>query len=409
MIEQYKAQNPSVTEPLLQTIESAWQAYFGEHFTKLLPQDLASQDWQTIAQKLQENDGALSNALKTQHEKFAMHLAALTASRLALTNASQALSSPSSSTASSNVSSEQLIKSSESVLAPHLDKEFGSSVSDHAVFRALPAKMEQSFMDDMAALRVEPPTTLTRVTEYVPEIITFVEKIIKNGFAYATDDGSVYFDVRTFDGAKGGVNHANGVKYEVQDEDWSHTYAKLQPWSKGDSKLLQEGEGALTDGNSKRSASDFALWKASKPGEPAWDSPWGKGRPGWHIECSVMASEVLGETMDIHSGGSDLAFPHHDNEIAQSEACHDCRQWVNYFIHTGHLHIEGLKMSKSLKNFITIKEALGRHSARQLRMAFMSQPWHGKMDFKEAAMIEVRGKEALFNVRLHYRASICQH
>lgn len=130
--------------------------------------------------------------------------------------------------------------------------------------------------------------------------------------------------------------------------------------------------GALSITTGKRSPSDFALWKASKSGEPSWPSPWGPGRPGWHIECSVMASAIFGENMDIHSGGIDLAFPHHDNEMAQSEvrqelrglrrpvflkipqAYHECSAWVNYFIHTGHLHIEGLKMSKSLKNFITI-------------------------------------------------------
>lgn len=134
--------------------------------------------------------------------------------------------------------------------------------------------------------------------------------------------------------------------------------------------------GALSAGTGRRSAADFALWKASKPGEPSWPSPWGPGRPGWHIECSVMASAIFGDNMDIHSGGIDLAFPHHDNEMAQSEvglvfhialrsyltrprqAYHNCPAWVNYFLHTGHLHIEGLKMSKSLKNFITIDVSL---------------------------------------------------
>jgi cysteinyl-tRNA synthetase len=251
---------------------------------------------------------------------------------------------------------------------------------------------ERDYFNDMAALNVEPPTTLTRVSEYVPEIVKFVEGIISNGYAYEAK-GSVYFDTRAFDGAKGGrsAERVNGAS-DGQDE-WRHVYAKLQPWSKDNKSLLEEGEGACvtffsshrssdaTSGSlsleafGKRSPSDFALWKKSKSGEPSWPSPWGEGRPGWHIECSVMASAVLGPNMDIHSGGIDLAFPHHDNEMAQSEvreiprdsnmayvypalfsqAYHNCRQWVNYFLHTGHLHIEGLKMSKSLKNFITIK------------------------------------------------------
>lgn len=184
-------------------------------------------------------------------------------------------------------------------------------------------------MADMARLRVQPPDTLTRVTEYVPEITTFVAKIIENGFGYATNDGSVYFDTRAFDG---------GASSKNPDPKWKHAYAKLMPGNKGNMELIEEGEGmsrptiftlaeendmvtlgSLTSGSSKRSAADFALWKSSKPGEPAWPSPWGPGRPGWHIECSVMATEILGDNMDIHSGGVDLAFPHHDNELAQSE------------------------------------------------------------------------------------------
>jgi len=143
---------------------------------------------------------------------------------------------------------------------------------------------------------------------------------------------------------------------------------------------------------------DFALWKASKPGEPSWPSPWGPGRPGWHIECSVMATAILGDSLDIHSGGSDLAFPHHDNEIAQSEAYHNCNSWVNYFIHTGHLHIEGLKMSKSLKNFITIGEILEKFTPRQLRLSFLTQLWNAKVDFSESLMTgEIRNLENTIN------------
>jgi len=150
--------------------------------------------------------------------------------------------------------------------------------------------------------------------------------------------------------------------------------------------LQADGEGALSaaaNESVKKSSSDFALWKASKPGEPSWDSPWGAGRPGWHIECSVMASEVLGSTLDIHSGGEDLRFPHHDNEIAQSEAYWSQagqapNTWVNYFIHMGHLSISGAKMSKSLKNFQTIKDALyvsKSWSARSFRLCLLLGMW----------------------------------
>ena len=164
----------------------------------------------------------------------------------------------------------------------------------------------------MESLNILPPDRVTRVSEYIPENVAFVQKIIDNGFAYE-GGGSVWFDVGKFDGAEG--------------EGYRHEYAKLQPGNKGNKKLLDEGEGALTGVQGKRQAADFALWKAkSKPGEPAWPSPWGEGRPGWHIECSVMASAILGSNMDIHSGGVDLMFPHHDNELAQSEVCPSPRQ-----------------------------------------------------------------------------------
>jgi len=160
---------------------------------------------------------------------------------------------------------------------------------------------------------------------------------------------------------------------------------------------MAEGEGALAGGDSeKRHPNDFALWKASKPGEPSWDSPWGAGRPGWHIECSVMASNIIGENLDIHGGGVDLMFPHHDNEMAQAEAYHKCCQWVNYFLHAGHLHIKGLKMSKSLKNFITIRQALAEHTPRQLRFMFLMQPWDKPMNYSDQTVDDAKAKEKYF-------------
>lgn len=265
---------------------------------------------------------------------------------------------------------------------PLLDAESGSTVKDPEVFRKLPAYWERQYDIDMAKLNVRPPTITTRVSEYVPEIIEFVQKIIDNGYGYATSDGSVYFDTVKFDSSP------------------DHDYAKCQPWNKGKLDLINDAEGSLSNfgtNNGKKSKNDFALWKASKPGEPEWESPWGPGRPGWHIECSVMASDILGKNIDIHSGGIDLAFPHHDNELAQSEARFDNKQWINYFLHTGHLHIEGQKMSKSLKNFITIDEALQKFTSRQLRLAFASVQWNNQLDFKESLIHEVKSLETSFN------------
>ncbi|GAV48483.1 hypothetical protein ZYGR_0I07800 [Zygosaccharomyces rouxii] len=280
---------------------------------------------------------------------------------------------------SKNYEGDEFYEKVRDVMMPYLDARFGSSVNDREVFRKLSAFWEEKYDDDMRLLNVLAPDVTTRVSEYVPEIVEFVKRIVDNGYGYATEDGSVYFDTTKFD------------------RDERHAYAKNQPWNKGDLELVSEGEGSLSgSGSGKKSTSDFALWKASKDGEPRWESPWGEGRPGWHIECSVMASDILGSNIDIHSGGIDLAFPHHDNEMAQSEACFDNYQWVNYFLHTGHLHIEGQKMSKSLKNFITVQESLKMYTSRQLRLAFCLTQWNNQMDFKESLLQEVRGLESLF-------------
>ena len=402
-----------LSKSLVELVQKSWSVYFQKTLKKLAPpappgengiiEDEAA--WEEVSRRVQQDEKWVQ-ASTEKEPKFSMWFKALVScdsrgqqrrfvhlpfqdtSRQAIIAATMAQTAGD----ASGEAALSLIDGSSDIVSSYLDSQSGHTVSDPAVFRRLAAYWEDEFFKDMKRLHVERPTTLTRVSEYVPEIVTFVQKIIENGFAYE-DSGpgegkkNVWFDTRRFDGAPQG--------------DAKHSYAKLAPWSKGNKELLEEGEGSLSTGANtvagKQAPSDFALWKTSKPGEPAWDSPWGPGRPGWHIECSVMASEVLGTRMDIHSGGVDLMFPHHDNELAQSEAFHQCGQWVNYFLHTGHLHIEGLKMSKSLKNFISIDEALQTYSARQLRMAFLLQPWSSRMDFKQSAMAEVRTAEASFN------------
>ncbi|NXE49980.1 SYCM protein, partial [Casuarius casuarius] len=205
---------------------------------------------------------------------------------------------------------------------------------------ALARIYEEDFKQDMAALKVLPPTVYMRVTENIPQIVSFIKRIIASGQAYATSEGNVYFDVKS----------------------WGKRYGVL-------TTIYPDAEDEAVD-TDKRHGKDFALWKAAKPQELSWTSPWGRGRPGWHIECSTVASAVFGKHLDIHTGGIDLAFPHHENEIAQCEVYHQCEQWGNYFLHSGHLHVKGSqeKMSKSLKNYITIKDFLKKFSSDQFRM-----------------------------------------
>ncbi|XP_058404467.1 probable cysteine--tRNA ligase, mitochondrial isoform X5 [Diceros bicornis minor] len=227
---------------------------------------------------------------------------------------------------------------------------------------SLASLYEEDFKQDMAALKVLPPTVYLRVTENIPQIISFIEGIIAKGHAYSTAKGNVYFDLRS-----------RGDKY-----------GKLVGVAPG-----PVGEPVDSD---KRHASDFALWKAAKPQEMFWASPWGNGRPGWHIECSTISSLVFGSQLDIHSGGIDLAFPHHENEIAQCEVFHQCEQWGNYFLHSGHLHVKGKeeKMSKSLKNYITIKDFLKTFSADVFRLFCMRSSYRSAIDYSDGTMLEAK-------------------
>lgn len=232
----------------------------------------------------------------------------------------------------------------------------------HKAVYEVSRKYEKEFFNDMAELGVDLPTYTTRISAYVEETVRYIEEIERRGYAYESE-GSVYFDVK---------------KYKEK-----HKYP-LMCSEHNQQELLEEGEGKLSRGE-KKSREDFALWKASKEEEPAWKSKWGAGRPGWHIECSAMASNVAGGRIDIHSGGIDLIFPHHDNEIAQAEG-YGIEDWVGHFIHTGHLHIDGRKMSKSLKNFIKVDELLKKGTARELRVMFLLQSYRGAMTYGEESL-----------------------
>lgn len=229
----------------------------------------------------------------------------------------------------------------------------------------LTKRYEQEFFRDMDQLNIKRPSMLTRVSEFIPNIIVYIQKIVDNGFAYPAN-GSVYFDLTAYT-----------QKFK---------YGRLHPFD--GSELTDESmSGRLKDKNpDKRSQLDFALWKATKDGEPFWNSPWGPGRMGWHVECSVMATAILGPSFDLHSGGEDLKFPHHENELAQATAHEQNNNWVNYFIHTGHLHIDGCKMAKSLKNFITIENALQRYTSRQLRILFLLHHYRSVLNYTPNVM-----------------------
>ncbi|KAA8641958.1 hypothetical protein EYZ11_011185 [Aspergillus tanneri] len=289
----------------------------------------------------------------------------------------------------------RVFEGAEEILLPFLDSLYKETINinDQTMFTDLTQAMEREFMADMDALNVLRPDTLTRVTEYLPEIVSFVERLVQKEYAYEAD-GSVYFDIAAF-------------------EKRGNTYARLRPESKNDKTLQEEGEGSLSKTlGGKRGPGDFALWKKSKPGEPYWPSPWSNGRPGWHIECSVMASDKLGEQMDIHSGGIDLAFPHHDNELAQSEAYHRCgdceHSWVKYFLHIGHLSVSGAKMSKSLKNFQSIRDALATtYSPRNMRIVFLLGRWNDGVEISPDMRKHADGWEAtLDNLFMNIKARL---
>src|SRR4030042_788998 len=224
--------------------------------------------------------------------------------------------------------------------------------------REIAERYIREYEEDMDSLGVQRPTVEPRATENIPQIIALVQKLAEKGFAYPVE-GDVYFSVEKNPG-----------------------YGKL---SGRELEEMRAGARVEVD-ERKRNPLDFALWKASKPGEPEWDSPWGPGRPGWHIECSAMSLRYLGESFDIHGGGKDLIFPHHENEIAQSESFTGVKPFVKYWMHNGLVQLGEEKMSKSLGNLVTIKEALKKYSADAIRIFILSSYYRGPLSYSEEAL-----------------------
>jgi cysteinyl-tRNA synthetase len=234
------------------------------------------------------------------------------------------------------------------------DKIIRNSARDGVSVQQYTAKYIQAFLEDSATLSIEKPI-LVRATDHIDAMADFIGELVKKGFAYRTDDGSYYFRIAKFP-----------------------EYGKL---SKKDFAGMTDGARVDMDEYEKDSARDFALWKAPKPGEASWDTAIGPGRPGWHIECSVMSMEELGSSFDLHAGGEDLIFPHHENEIAQSEALTG-KQFVRYWFHARFLLVEGQKMSKSLGNFFTIRDLVLRgHKPSSIRWLLTQVPYRNQLNF----------------------------
>jgi cysteinyl-tRNA synthetase len=234
------------------------------------------------------------------------------------------------------------------------DKIIRNAARDGLGVQQYTAKYEKAFLEDCAMLAIEQPA-LVRATEHIPEMADFVAKLVEKGIAYRTDDGSYYFRIAKFP-----------------------EYGKL---SKKDFSGMLDGARVDVDEYEKDSARDFALWKAPKPDEASWETPIGSGRPGWHLECSVMSMEELGESFDLHAGGEDLIFPHHENEIAQSESMTG-KPFAHFWFHPRFLLVEGEKMSKSLGNFFTLRDlVLKGHKPSSIRYLLASVPYRNQLNF----------------------------
>lgn len=249
------------------------------------------------------------------------------------------------------------------------DKIINKAIKEGVESSVIAEKYSKAFFEDITKLHMRPATVHPRATEHVSEIIDMIAKLEEKGAAYNVN-GDVYYNISAFS-----------------------EYGKLSGKNLDD---LEAGS-RVEVSSVKRNPLDFALWKSAKPGEPFWESPWGKGRPGWHIECSAMSAKHLGETFDIHAGGSDLIFPHHENEIAQSEACSG-KTMARYWVHFGFLNIDNEKMAKSAGNFFTVRDILQKISASALRLFFAQTHFSVPLNFTwEALEASQKGVEKMLN------------
>ena len=240
------------------------------------------------------------------------------------------------------------------------DKIIKAAIEENTTAEEISTRFIKECKKDMADLNIKPATTNPLATNEIAGMIEMIETLIEKGYAYAAEDGTVYYRTRKFDGY-GKLSHKN-----IDDLEAGHRDIKVT-------------------GELKEDPLDFVLWKPKKEGEPYWESPWCKGRPGWHIECSVMAKKYLGDTIDIHAGGEDLVFPHHENEIAQSEAANGV-PFANYWMHNGFLNINNQKMSKSLGNFFTVREIGEKYDLQVLRFFMLNAHYRTPLNFSKELM-----------------------
>jgi len=261
------------------------------------------------------------------------------------------------------------------------DKIINKSIAEKKTFEDVSNFYINAFYEDLKKLRIKPADVFPKATQHVKDMIDVISVLERKGIAYNID-GNVFYDVSKFE-----------------------NYGKLS------GKKLDELEsGSRVEVNeTKKNPLDFSLWKKAKTGEPSWDSPWGKGRPGWHIECSAMSTKELGKSIDIHAGGNDLIFPHHENEIAQSEAAFE-QKFVNYWMHFGFLNIQNEKMSKSLGNFFTARDVLKKYSAEAVRLFFAQTYYGGPLNFSEELLEAAeKGAEKIRNFVLRIEQEIVEN